>query len=253
VINDVNSASRIDNNLPWYWLCTRVSAPCPLRHTTFNDVRTLALGLFSSLVRTRHSVGTGSNDMMASSIWITDKWAEHPPPLRLCTTRPGVNVEIKLQQKVHKDRTSAFIAQRSITFQIKCGERTSDSSRRRSQNVGGAASDSVMHTKGPRSIKIRHYCTTLHHHSTPRHCLSRRTNSLPPYTFTHAVYAQVGIVIFLRFRSLSNIPQYGSTPPNSCFQGSSNASKLTGSADRSEWRIVGIETHKKYSVPFAFA
>jgi hypothetical protein len=166
----------------------------------------------------------------------------------------GVAVKFKLQLKgTYKDRTSAHIAQRSIPFQINCGDRTSDSSRRRSQSVGGAASDSVMHTKGPRSIKIRHYCTTLHHHSTPRHCLSRRTNSLPPYTFTHAVYAQVGIVIFLRFRSLSNIPQYGSTPPNSCFQGSSNASKLTGSADRSEWRIVGIETHKKYSVPFAFA
>jgi hypothetical protein len=152
--------------------------PCPLRHTTFNDVRTLALGLASSLVRTRHSMGTGSNDMMASSIWITDKWAEHPPLLRLCTTRPGVNVEFKLQQKVHKDRTSAHIAQRSISFQIKCSDRTSDSSRRRSQSVGGAASDSVMHTKGPRSIKSRHHCTTLHHHSTPRHLPPRRTISL---------------------------------------------------------------------------
>jgi hypothetical protein len=72
--------------------------PCPLRHTTFNDVRTLALGLVSSLVRTRHSVGTGSNDTRSAHANMDDKWP-NIPPLILCITRPGVSVEFKLQLK----------------------------------------------------------------------------------------------------------------------------------------------------------
>jgi hypothetical protein len=42
----------------------------------------------------------------------------------------------------------------SDLFQLKCDVRTPETTSRRSQSVGGAASDSVMHTKGPRSIKF---------------------------------------------------------------------------------------------------
>jgi len=123
-----------------------------------------------------------------------------------------------------------LIAHRPFYSKSKCGDRESKIQRASLPKCRGAASDKIcMLTKGPRSIKF--VITALQFIITRRLVIGPlgQDHLPPPHDSSHAVcfYAQVGIVIFLRFRSLSNIPQYGSTPPNSCFQGSSNASKLT--------------------------
>ena len=127
-----------------------------------------------------------------------------------------------------------LIAHRPFSSKSKCGDRESKirsrSRGRRCQNVEEQLRTNLHAYKRSKVRKIRHHCTTIHHHSTPRHRLPRRIpfpSSARCQPRNLILYAQVGIVMFLRFRSLSNIPQYGSTPPNSCFQGSSNASKLT--------------------------